>query len=601
MHEQVFYLCSQPFTFQLKLMDRLLFFALLSLFVFSCKSEPSGKSWKRSGPEIALRIPAEPTGLNPLLAFDANSTPIQRYLYQFLEDLDPTTGRFEPQLLRQKPLITELDDGRVRYDFEIRPEAVWDDGKPITGYDYLFTLKMVLNPHIQASHIFRPYLDFVDRIEIDSDHPRRFFAIAKEPYILAEEALVNIMPVLPEHLFDPEGVMQAYSFSDLQNPDLIEQFAQDERLKAFAKLFSDSKHNRSPEHLYGSGPYRLLEWQSGERLVFVKKENWWGDALAEQHALFRAYPPRITLKPVKDAAAAAAMLRAEEVDIVDMLDPRDFAEMRADSRLNSIYAFEAPLTLRYYFIYINNQNPKLDDPRVRRALAHLTNVEQIIHDVFYGLGQPVSTPILPGKDYYAEDLTPIPYDVERAKILLSEAGWIDTNGNGIVDKKINGQKVEMKLSLLVTPREASQQLALLIKESAQKAGVEINIETLDFKALRKRLNTRDYELANGALAMQPGLDDLTQLWHTQSSLQGGMNRTLFGSAETDRLIEEINRTFDKQKRDKLYRIFQKMWYEEQPVINIMAARSRIALHRRLDAFTSFVSPGYYPMQYREKQ
>lgn len=582
-------------------MNKSSIFSLLSLLLLfaipACKNEqPSGKKWTRSGAEILIRIPLEPISLNPLTAYDAHSTFAQRFLYQFLEDLGPQTGQFQPQLLQESPTITTLENGKVRYDFTIRPEAVWDDGQAVTGKDYLFSIKLIFNPHIPA-YVFRPYMEFLEDIVLDPDNPKHFYVITKRPYILAEEALVNILPVMPEHLLDPRGLMQKYSLSDLMNPQLADRFEQDPQLQAFAKSFTSDENNRATKTL-GSGPYYLEEWKAGERLVFAKKENWWGDALAEKNELLRAYPSRIILKPVKDATAAASMIRAEEVDIADMLDPRDFTEMKNDSSLNQIYSFEAPLTLRYYFIYINNQNPKLNDPRVRRALAHLTNTQQIIDDVFYGLGEPISTPILPDKDYYAKNLPPIPYDVEKAQILLSEAGWTDSDGNGVIDKKINGQKVEMKLSLLVTPHETSQQIALLLKESTQKAGVEIDIQTMDFKALRKRLNTRDYELANGALSMQPALDDLAQLWSTENSQAGGMNRTFFGSKETDQLIEEINRTLDKPKRDKLYKVFQKLWYEEQPVINIMAARSRIALHRRLQAFTSFVPPGYYPMQYQ---
>ncbi len=582
-------------------MNKLLFVVFfLSVFLFSaCQNEQAKPSWKRSGPDILVRVPIEPSGLNPLMAFDAYSSSAQLYLYQFLETVDPQTGRLKPQLLEKEPGVEMLDNDRVRYDFIIHPQAAWDNGRAITGEDYLFTLKLIMNPHLPAS-VFRPYLDFLEKVEVDPQNPRHFYAYTKRPYILAEEVLTNILPVMPEYKFDPEGFMRNYTLEDLMNPELSAQFEEDEALQAFAKSFSSNANNRSPEKVGGSGPYRLEEWSEGQRLVFTKKDKWWGDALADDNELLRAYPPHITLKPVKDQAAAATLLKGEEVDIADLLDPRDFVEMRADSNLSKIYAFEAPLTLRHYFIYINTRNPKLDDPRVRRALAHLVNVKQIIDDVFYGLGQAVNSPIFPGKDYYAKDLAPIPFDIEKAKILLSEAGWRDTDGNGIVDKKINDQKVEMELSFLITPNETGKQIALLFRESAQKAGVKVNIQTLDFKAWRKAMNAREYELANGALSYQPVLDDLTQIWHTQSSRPGGMNRTFFGSEQTDQLIEEINRTLDKKKRDKLYRIFQHMIYEDQPIINIMTARSRIAIHRRFDAFTSYVPPSYYPMLYRLK-
>lgn len=583
-----------------------LLFALFLAIGWGCGGDGSRQQrppadWTRLSNDVIVRIPAEPGSLHPVFAAGDNyASQVFRHLRYSLMYIDPHTGDFSPLLVKGKPDVQEIASGPfaggISYTYEMLPEATWDNGDPITGEDYAFCLKAILNPKVPAQRL-RVYFENIRDVVVDAANPRRFTVITDEPYILAEEAISGGFSLFPAYVYDPEGLMAGFTVRELADSGTLAGLENDPRLQQFADLFSQDRFNREPEFIQGCGPYQLESWESGQRLVLRRKANWWGDKLKEDYPLIKAYPSSITYRPVRDNAAAATMVKDEQLDIAVMIDSKDFVDFRDDARLNGIYEFYSPSMMAFYMIYINTRRPELSDRLVRRALAHAVNVEEIIETVFFGLGQPTVGPIHPSKDYYRKDLPLIRQDFDKARSLLREAGWEDTNNDGTVDKTIDGQRLEMKLDYLISNNEVTERLALLVKDAAQRIGIELNIVARDFQNYRTELNNRNFDIAGGALQAQPILDDLVQIWHTESDRPDGFNRMGFGNAESDALIEEVRHTLDKQRRDQLYREFQQIVYDEQPVIFLMAPQGRILVHKRFDSFTSVVNPGYFPELY----
>ena len=579
-----------------------LLLVVLLLSITNCKSDKkSVTNWKRTSNEMVIRLAAEPGGLNPVLALtDQYATQVMRHLFLYLMTIDPQTGQLEPSLLKEAPQIDPITDGPwaggLRYSFEIRPEATWDNGTPITGNDYVFALKAVLNPKVPAQRI-RPYLGMIKDVEVDAANPKKFSVITNETYILALEAVVSTIPLFPAYNYDPEGQMAEIALVDLIDPEKVKSLENDPRLQAFADRFTSERYSRDPASIVGSGAYLLESVGEDQRFTLVKKQNWWGENISDPPSSLQAYPNKLIYWPVRDLAAAVSLVKSEEIDVAIGLDAKDFVDMKTLPGVTDNYQFFTPATYAYYFIYINTKNPKLSDNRVRQALAHLLNVEEIIETVFYGLGERVNGPVLPMKDYYNKDLPLIPYNIERAKILLSEAGWTDSDGNGTIDNMVNGERIEMKLTYLISNVSAQEKIAAIFKDAASQAGIELEVLSKEFQAQRADLNTRNYELASGALIAPPVLDDFYQVWHTDSDTPDGTNRTSFGNAQSDELIEQIRQTIDKKERDQLYKTFQKMVYEEQPMLFLLTPQSRILIHQRFDAFASPLNPGFFPNQY----
>jgi peptide/nickel transport system substrate-binding protein len=269
--------------------------------------------------------------------------------------------------------------------------------------------------------------------------------------------------------------------------------------------------------------------------------------------------------------------------------------MKDDEIVNKYFNLYSPTALQYYYIGMNTKDRtgKLSDKRVRRALAHLVDVDQLINDLFYGLAERTVGPIHPSKSYYNKDLKPIEYNVEKAQGLLAAAGWEDSDGNGILDKEIDGEQVDLKISYITTSTSKfGRSLAEILTANFKKAGVELDVELLEFRQLIERLRSRDYEMNSGGWGQDPVPTDLKQIWHTESDRPDGSNRVGFGNAESDALIDQIRVTLDEDERVDMYMRIQEMIYEEQPYIFLFSPRERIAIHKRFNTSITSLRPGY---------
>lgn len=587
----------------------LLLFMLLLLIVGACKNDATTPAeqadpllsyqdaWERSGNETIIRIPSEPRSLNPAFALDAQSLFSLRQVMQYLLFLDPVSGQLKPQLAASMPTVSSIEEGPfaggTAYTFEIHPSAKWDNGDPVTAKDYAFSIKAILNPKVPAARL-RPYLDPIGEVEFDAENPRKFTVLTDEQYILTEETISGAVPVMPRYIYDPEGLMEDYSIQDLTDPENQAKLENDPKLAQFAESFSADFHSREPEGVSGSGPYKLAAWTAGQEIIFVKKENYWGNQIENPSNLVVAYPDTISFKITRDMTAAATLIKNEEVDAALLLDSKDFIDLQKNEEVVKDYRFLSPPTLTTYLLYLNNQDPKLADVKVRRALAHLVDVEETIETVFYGLAEPIPGPIHPSKPYFNDKLEPIQLNIERAKTLLAEAGWEDSNEDGILDKEIDGERVPLKFRYIINNFPASEQIALLFQENARQAGVEFEINAKERSAWVQSVSVRDYDIASGGYVNAPILDDLYQIWHSDSDRPDGFNRMSFLNARADELIEEIRRTLDEEKRNVLYQEIQQLIYDEQPVIFLVAPKSRITIHNRLKGEASIVSPGLFP-------
>lgn len=572
------------------------FLFLVFITAFSaCKREPAVE-YKRTDNTVIVGMPADADRLNPLLATTAYARTVHEQIFSYLVAQDPVTGAFLPQLAKSLPERKETAEGQVAYTFEIREEAKWDDGAPVTAADFIFTLKAILNPKVAAQRI-RPYMAFIKKVETDPANPRRF-TVYSEKYILAEEAISAAFPVMQESHYDQAGLLKGIPLDQFLQPEVIAGLAEtNENLGKFAEAFSSEKYSREKGGVTGSGPYRLESWETGQRIALVKKENWWGEKLGKSNPAFAAYPDQITFKILPDAVTTLNSIKAEEIDAVSNIDPKDYIDLENVASVSDRYAFASPLALSNLFIYVNATHPILSDKLVRKALSHAVNAQEIIDNVFYGLGQPVNGPAHPSTNYYHKGLKPVEFNVEKAKSLLTQAGWTDSDNNGYVDKDINGVRTELKINYLMNAsRETSKNVALLLQDNAKKAGIHIELVAKDPLQIIDDIKKKNYDIAGGGRSASNTLWDPMQSWHT-----AGDNRTGFGTPETDALIEEIQVTMDEKARNEKYKKLQEAIYEEQVEVYLFVPQDRVLIHKRFEAEAHSVFPGFSVHRFRLKK
>ncbi|MEM1322937.1 MAG: ABC transporter substrate-binding protein [Bacteroidota bacterium] len=572
---------------------------VLLFMVSSCSSDQPEKTTDDGPLILTTRLRAEPDRLNPLLTVRGWSLHAAYQIFPTLLNYSPETLELSPMLAKGRPEVNPITDGPykggVAYTYEILDEAVWDNGQPVLASDYAFTLKTLFNPKISVgAPVYRSYLNMIRDVAIDPENPKKFTVMTDKPYIRSEYATGFF--IYPEYAYDPDGLLKDFELSDLTDPEKAAQLAEDDkRLETFATAFMDDKNSRTPEGLVSCGPYKLEEWVPGERVVLAKKENWWGDKLAAQQSMLTAGPDKIIYRPISDATTALSLVKDQSLDVMNFIPNNKFVELQSNELVKehyNLYTSESPV---YNYYGINTNKPKLSDKRVRKALAHLLNVKEIIKTVKYDMATPIASPVPPSADYYNKDLQPIEFNVERARQLLSEAGWEDSNGDGTVDKVINGERQELSISVLITPRnEDSNNMALIFKQGAKQAGIEVVITPKEANVFREARNKGDFDLYAAGAAPDPGLYDFNQTWHSKSNYPNGSNFFGFGTAESDQLIEKIRVTLDKAERDVMYKRMQEIIYEEQPVIFIYNALDRVAINKRLK---NFQPANMYPSVY----
>ena len=182
---------------------------------------------------------------------------------------------------------------------------------------------------------------------------------------------------------------------------------------------------------------------------------------------------------------------------------------------------------------------------------------------------------------FNKELKQVEYNLEKAKALLAEAGWTDSDENGILDKEIDGKKVEMKLRNLGSETKFSKDLSAYLASSFQDAGIVLETEVLEFNTLRQKLNKREYDISSGALGGAPSPPDYYPVYHTSSDTPTGYNRSGFGNAESDKIIETIRSTLTAEARLPLYKRLQEILYEEQTKIYMFSPKGRVVISKRL--------------------
>ncbi|MBL7774457.1 MAG: hypothetical protein JNK89_00555, partial [Saprospiraceae bacterium] len=419
--------------------------AVVVLAVFfvcpGCKTDNAssacGKIEFRKENALTVRVEAAVTSLNPILPSAGYNRYAAADMFQTLAAVEPKTLELVPLLIKKIPAVYTVasgpHQGALAYDFEIYDEARWDDGSPVTANDVLFTLKLIYHPQLPLGD-WLGYFEYLKTVEIDPANPKKFTVYFNQYYILALETLCQF-PIYPAYVYDADQVLSKVPFADLQNPERAKQVvAANPALSAWAEAFQSPKFANDKTVITGSGAYRIESFDVDQGLVLVKKQNWWGDQLAKDNPYLVAAPEKIIYRFVKDEAPVESLVRSGDLDVVPALSPEKFLELKNDSCLYLRYDFQLVAANSYGRIMCNLRKPQLAEKAVRQALAHAVDYDYLINTIWQGMAERCVSQVNPAKPFYARNLKPYPYNVQKARDLLAAAGWTDTNGNGIADK-----------------------------------------------------------------------------------------------------------------------------------------------------------------------
>jgi peptide/nickel transport system substrate-binding protein len=512
---------------------------LLLLFVLpiaSCKpsGEESGSSIDEyskydntepvDGDWLIYNLGAEPATLNPITATDAyQNTVNDGNVYETLVKRDDKTLEIIPLLADS----WKISDDKLTYTFFIKKGIKWHDGVPFTTRDVVFSYEKIMDPNVDAPHL-RSYYKDIKKVEALDDYTVRF--TYARPYFLALE-FCGGMPIVPEHIF--------------KNGD-----------------FNTHPSGRAP---IGTGPYRFLRWNTGKEIILERNEGYWGK---------KPHIKRIVFKLINDPTVTLQVLKREEIDFAG-LTPIQWFRQTSSQRFQKNFEKLSYFTPNYSFIGWNMKRPFFSDKRVRTAMTYLVNRKLILEKILYNLGDVVTNPFYINSPEYDHSIEPYPYNPEKAKKLLDEAGWVDHDGDGIRDK--NGMKFEFEF-LIPSGSVMGEQISTILKEELKKVGIVMNIRKVEWAVFTRQLDERKFDAVTLSWAM--GVEsDQYQVWHS-SQAEKGSNFVGFKNKEADRLIEESRTEFNREKRIELFRRFARIVHEEQPYTFLFCRKSTVALHKR---------------------
>lgn len=580
----------------MKKVPYLFIFTITLFFFFSFSSCTSDKVAEKEVTEetapkvVRSRLRAEPKRINPILTTKSHELQVSNPVFPTLLNFDPETYALSPVLVKSRPEKKLLNEGPykggVAFTYEFLDEAVWDNGQPVLASDYLFSMKALFNPNVKAN-AYQGVLNPLKDITIDPDNPKRFTVFLDQAF--RAESTSGFF-LYPEHIYDPEGIMKNFELKDLTDPAQKKKLMENSDIIKFAEFFN--KQGSIGTIIESCGAYKVAEWETGVHLILEKKKDWWGDKMADKYPLLKTYPEEIIFKNIPDDMATITAMKDGQIDVAARINPSMFMEFK-ESEAGKDFDFLTPNFPFFSFMCLNSKRPHLADKRVRRALAHLTDVDEIIKTVQKGMAVRYATPFPTNADYTDKTLKPIPFDIEKAKVMLSEAGWKDSDGDGILDKVIKGKKTPLIVNITIIDSEVSKNNIAILKEDAIKAGVSVGTTIVTRAKLYEDLAARNFDAFTLASAFDLDLYDPFQLWHTSSDNPSGGNRSGFGNAESDAIIEELRKTNDDVRRKELYIKLQQIIYDEQTWICLYAPLDRMILSNKFkNTKPTLRSPGY---------
>lgn len=558
-----------------------------------CQSEKSTE--QSSLDQVVVRLLKEPQRLNPILYTLPESNTVMEHMYLSLCDYDPISGEWVAVLATEIPKIktTVNEEGNTEkvMEVEILPEAIWSDGSPVTAHDIAFTMKLTKLPGINAPN-WKQLTQELKSIEIDQSNPKKFTVTTIGDYFLTVDGFLSA-EIIPRHIYDQEDRLGNYTYEDLRNMD-DEAFDGDSVLSDVAREFSSAKYSREPI-IDGAGPYSLKKWEPGQFIVLERKANWWGDQYPNR-PLLAANPDRIIYQIITDPTVAITQLKNGEIDVMSLarVPSQSYLDLQQDSSIAAQYSFHTPQLPRIYMLLLNNQDPRLADINVRRALAHSMDVDRIINQQEKGLGQKIAGPLGPGQSGYINSIPSPEYDLDLARELLVNGGWKDIDGDGIVEK--DGE--ELNLRFFITGSSLSTVISTLLKESALEVGINIELITKSGAASRQEnIIPGDFEISAQALTGE-GRTDLYPRFHSDQIGAAGYNWAGYSDAEVDKLLETIQYTDDEDERTKAYHAVQKEIAEDQVVIFLYAPLEKLVISKEFQPVISSKRPGFFVNAFR---
>jgi peptide/nickel transport system substrate-binding protein len=519
------------------------------------------------GGRVVVTTLGPPKSFNPMTANETSSNDIiGRLVFEGLTGYDNVTQEVTPGLASR---WETSPDGRV-WTFHLRKGIRWSDGTPITADDVIFTSQVLLDTTIHASasdlvHVEGkpPVFEKVDDATVRISLPTTY-----GPFI----HVISSVRILPRHVL--ESAWTAGRFGSTWGVDT------------------------APDSIVSSGPFRVAAYVPNES-VTLKPNFWYYKVDSKNQRL--PYIDELVFRVVPDQNAEVVTFRAGGSDGL-YVRAEDYKSMKDGEAAGNYTVLDLGMEFGSNLLWFNlkdgrreNGKPFIDPVKqawfrnvhFRKAVAHAIDKESIVRNVYYGLAEPLHGPIpTANRLWYNEGVTKYTFDLEKAKALLAEGGFRDTDGDGIVEDP-KGNRVSFRIGTSASNKERVA-TGTMIVEDLRKIGIDAQFTPLDFNAIVTAIQqTFDYEamILGGTGGTPP---DPVMMVNTLKS-SGRMHywnpnqRTPSTpwEAEVDSLVDAQMKINDHAERKRLMDRVQEIYAEQVPAIFTVSKKGFVAVRNRV--------------------
>jgi len=522
---------------------------------------------------ITILLDEDPPHFNGVLTFTGRERFAQEMVMLSLADLDPY-GEAYPELAAELPtldnggVVADWDAWTMAVTWKLREDVYWEDGEQVTADDVIFTWDAMVD---EETGLYVTGMDFVDGIEKIDDFTFVFYYNSIYPSYLSQLSMANGATIWPEHFCDGEVGFQTW---DCNNEPL------------------------------SNGPYLLEEWVRGDHLTFVRNPTYFEEGKPYFDIVYVPIVPEDAVRKTMMAEQAADLIFWTSSETASELEPLDFIDVSI-----------APVSRWLTQIWINQAargqidletgapttpHPVLSDVRVRQAMRMAIDMDTIIADLAPNPGVNYIWTEFFRPPYNICDIPKPVFDLAAASALLEEAGWIDTDDDGVRECHgcTTGAPEGYEMSLEFAYADPLDELYyLLIAEDLADAGFDLILGIEDRTLLWDTFEAGGLEqTANFDLDMwsdgYAGTDPSDYLWvyHTTEAMipDYGWNVNRFSNEELDALVDE-SFTIDEEYRKELFCEIAQILDDEVPSIPLMDAADITVFNSQISGVESTVN------------
>lgn len=500
------------------------------------------------GGTAVVRLYGEPPSLAYLVDSDGNTRRIT--LHNVIEALVKPDPRGHPDY----PMVPELaesweeSEDHLVFTFHLRRGVKWHDGTPFTAKDVKFTFDRLMDPLVRAMHLRQA---FVDLESVTTPDDRTVVLRWKKPYVWALRKIGDI------------GIYPAHAFEGYEG-----------------SKFNTAPFMRAP---IGTGPFKFVSWEEKKQIVLERWEGYWGR---------KAYLDRVIWRSIDEPNVAWQLLLRGELDLDTSLTAEQYVNSASEPKLIERYHRVKYFESSFAWIGWNNERPIFRDARVRRALDMLLDREKLntalyanvnvpANCVFYHLGK--------GCDPATRQA---PFDPDGAAALLEEAGWRDSDGDGILDR----DGVPFRFTIIIpSGNPVNEQMVLVYQQQLYRMGIQMDLQKIEWSIYVGKLRSHEFDACMLMWSSSEPESDPYEVWHS-SQAAGGSNYVGYSDPEADAMAERIRSVFDAAERQRIYRAFNAKIVNDAPYNLLYHMPRRGLLSRRLRGV--YLSPLQY-FQFRD--